>query len=468
MEDALQEETRERTERLSHISATVTTPDPMNPEDLEVIHVKAKMHRSKKKRPSKKKTAESDPERSSVNSLTLNSPVTTPLTPDSCYRSGEESLSLDEAQEVFALEANANNGNILTDAVSGEGPNSGLPTMVGTKSDCDKPKCNSEELASENCDNVCSRVCDRVENSIQTCDKKSSVQTELISDVQLSSENNAGMEIATGECQNSSPNQSKSVSVDSSPKHNNNNNTSADKSTTLPNASEDDLNSSISIYDSPKHYQQFTAEQSELLQSQVDHMNLATKESVGENLVLVKTGEHVDQPEVLNDKPEVENGTGSLNGTPSSSLTNNDSGCVDLDAQIAEGKIQGVKDDISPDVDSSTVVEGLEALDMTAEQMNNNDCVAGAAAETCTKGKVLNGQKTEGMNSVLIEDIASHNSPVKSFRTKNSLHHPAEIKWVLTLSVFINTGLIIRRSCEGQVTFCEMFCLARGIFAEKT
>ena len=200
-------------------------------------------------------------------------------------------------------------------------------------------------------------------------------------------------------------------------------------------STEDDLNSSISIYDSPKHYQQFTAEQGESLQSHVDHVNLATKESEEENLVLVKTPEQTDQPEVLNDKPEVlndkpevENGTGSLNGTPSSSLTNNDSGCVDLHAQITEGEIKEVKDDISPDVDSSTLVEDLEALEVTEEQMNNVDCVAGAAAETSTKSKVLNGQKIEGTNSVLIEDIASHNSPVKSFRTNNSLHHPAEIR----------------------------------------
>ena len=433
MEDALQEETRERTERLSHISATVTTPDPMNPDDFEVIHVKAKLHRSKKKRLNKKKTAESDSERASVNSFTLNNPVTTPLTPDSCYRSGEENVSLDEAQKVFALEANANNGNTSADAVSGEELTSGLATVVGTKSDCDKPKCNSEELSKENCDNVCSRVCDSVENFIETCDRKSDVQTEHIADVRLSSENNAGMITAKG--QNSSPNESKSVSVESSPKHsNNNNNTATDKTTdrtsvnSLPNADEDDLNTSISIYDSPKHYQQFTAEPGESLQSHVDHMNLATKESEEENLDLVKTPEQTDQPEVLNDKPEVENGTGSLNGTPSSSLTNNDSGCVDLDAQIAEGEIQEVKDDISPDVDSSTLVEDLEALEVTEEQMNNVDCVAGAAAETSTKSKVLNGQKIEGTNSVLIEDIASHNSPVKSFRTNNSLHHPAEIK----------------------------------------
>ena len=59
------------------------------------------------------------------------------------------------------------------------------------------------------------------------------------------------------------------------------------------------------FYDSPKHYQQFTAEQGESLQSHVDHMNLATKESEEENLVQVKTPKQTDQPEVLNDKPEV-------------------------------------------------------------------------------------------------------------------------------------------------------------------
>ena len=94
---------------------------------------------------------------------------------------------------------------LVTDAVSGEELNSGLPTVVGTRSDCDKPKCNSEELSKENCDTVCSRVCDSVENSIETCDRKSDVQTEHIANVRLSSENDAGTSTAKG--QNSSPNE---------------------------------------------------------------------------------------------------------------------------------------------------------------------------------------------------------------------------------------------------------------------
>ncbi len=43
--DALDAETRTRSERLARINATVATPDPTNPADLTVEVIKDKLHR---------------------------------------------------------------------------------------------------------------------------------------------------------------------------------------------------------------------------------------------------------------------------------------------------------------------------------------------------------------------------------------------------------------------------------------
>ena len=433
MEDALQEETRERTQRLSHISATVTTPDPMNPDDLEVIHVKAKLHKSKKKRSDRKKGSDKDPDVTSVNSLTLTSPVTTPLTPDSCYRSGDESISLDEAQEVFASEANSHSGHNATNVVLEKGQRSvetSTTAMDDAKTECDKSK---SGVSKENCDDICSRVCDRVGNSTKTCDRELVMGTDVIPDAQSASEIN----VTTGTNTESEKGESSSLK-----KFRSDGSIQKDKTTTLQNTGEgevrEDPDTSISIYDSPKHFDQCSGGEKHLLHNRKELTDLAINESEKQSLVLVKTPVHKVQPEIpkvqeevnsgSDSKPEVDSGSdlGSANDTPSSSLTNNDSGCVDLEAQIMEGEMQVGREDSSPDQDEKTLVEGLENVTLPEKQASRDSGTnAQAAAEINVNG---DGQKCEGINSALIEDIASHNSPVRSFSSQNSLQHHAEIK----------------------------------------
>ncbi len=346
-----------------------------------------------------------------MNSMTLAAvtPTTpmTPLTPDSCYRSGEDTISIDDAQEVFASENDAKSEK--TDAVAScSASNSDVTENIGSK---------HSTLVEVKVDIPVTKFCDIVNTGKDRSEKgremNSKSDTCDTSDTKL-----------TQPCDllNSDTNVN-ITSRDVAPKHAPCSTDHVDSGTGQHIAPKVDVvqeNEIISIYDSPSP----SEENKSIL------VNLSSNQ-----------GEMCNPTE-----PRGQSEEPSPNVTPSSSLTNNDSGCIDLDGQMeggGDGEINlGMREGGSSDVDDSTLIEEFESLSTDDQKVANNHKDSGIEnrehcdreSETVEGKEELGAEGTVGLDRGTDEspqgmiDITAPHSPVRSLELKKQTKHSSEIK----------------------------------------